>query len=69
MGTTIEAYVRELIEDRLRIEERARTTTFDELFEPVQKAFKRSGMTEAELDELVNAARTRHNRRTTGKRG
>ena len=45
-----------------------RTLTFDDLFAPAQERFRKSGMTEQELDKLVNVARTRHNRRTSRKK-
>jgi hypothetical protein len=53
-----------LIEDGLALERKARATSFDELFAPVQKRFLDSGMTEVELDRLVDAARKRHHRRS-----
>jgi len=68
LGLSTEGYAKRLIEDGLLLEQRARTTTFDELFAPVQAKFKKSGMTEAELDKLVDEARTHHHRRTSGKK-
>lgn len=50
------------------LEKEARNTTFDDLYAPVQEHFRRSGMKEEELDQLVDAARTRHHRRSA-KRG
>lgn len=60
LGISAELYAKQLIEDGLTLEQKARTTSFDELFAPVQTRFRRSGMREAELDELVDQARTRH---------
>jgi hypothetical protein len=63
-GLTPEKYAKHLIEEAISIERRARTTTIDELFAPVQKQFHESGMTEEELDKLIDSARPKHNRRT-----
>jgi len=62
-GMTPEKYAKRLIEESISIEDRARTTTFDELFAPVREQFRKSGMTEDEFDELVDAARTEHHKR------
>jgi hypothetical protein len=64
LGMSAEGYARQLIENGLALERKARTTSFDELFAPVQKRFRDSGMTEVELDRLVDAARRRHHRRS-----
>ena len=64
-GMTAEKYAKHLIEEGISIQRRARTTTFDELFAPVQEQFRKSGMTEEDLDKLVDTARTRHHRRVT----
>jgi hypothetical protein len=63
LGVTPERYARQLIEHSLSVGIAARTTTFDELLAPVREDFRKSGMTLAELDELVDAARTRHHNR------
>ena len=68
LGMSAEGYALQLIEDGLLLEQRARTRTFDELFAPVQARFKKSGMTEAELDKIVDDARRSHHQRTPGKR-
>ena len=49
LGTTAEQYVHSLID--------AANMTFDEILAPARKSFRESGMTEDELDELVNRAR------------
>jgi len=67
-GLTAEDFARQLIEDGLSLQQRARTTPFDELLAPVRSQFKKSAMTEVELDIIVDAARTRHHRRGTRKR-
>ena len=67
LGMTAEGYARQLIEDGMALERKARTTAFDELFAPVQERFRKSGMSEEELDALVDAARSRHQRRATRK--
>ena len=61
LGITPERYVKELVREDLALDRRARTTTFYELLGPGRE------VDEAELDELVDAARTRHYQRT-GKR-
>jgi len=64
VGLSPESFAKELIEDGLDIRERARSTSFDELLAPLRSEFKKSGMTEAELDKVVDAARTRHHKRS-----
>ena len=68
LGMSAEGYARQLIEDGISLEQRARTMTFDELYAPVQARFRRTGMTEADLDELVGRARSRHHRPTPRKK-
>jgi uncharacterized protein (UPF0128 family) len=68
LGLSAEIYAKQLIEDGLSLERRARSETFDDLLAPVQAAFQKSGMTEEELDQLVDAARTRHHQRTSKKK-
>jgi hypothetical protein len=65
LGMSAEGYARQLIEDGIALDRQAGETTFDELFAPVQRRFKKSGMSEAELDKLVDAARTRHHKRAS----
>jgi len=67
LGMTAEGYARQLIEEGILLERKARSTTFDELFAPVQARFRANGMSETDLDSLVDAARTRHHRRTSRK--
>jgi hypothetical protein len=68
-GMSAELYAKRLIEEGILLEKEARNRTFDDLYAPVQERFRRSGMREEELDRLVDAARTRHHRRTASKRG
>jgi hypothetical protein len=68
LGLTPERYVKELLDDHLALEQEAQATTFDELMGPVREEFRKSGMTEAQLDELVDRARTRHHQRTQGRK-
>ena len=60
MGLSVEEYVKQLIEDDLALDEKARSTPFDELAAPFRKAFK--GATEREIAEVVAQARS-HRRR------
>jgi hypothetical protein len=59
LGMTPQQYVEQLIEEDLALDRKARSTTFAELMGPGRE------VDEAELDKLVDAARTRHHRRTT----
>jgi hypothetical protein len=59
-GITAEQYVKDLIDDDLSRMERASHTSFDEAAKPFREAFK--GVSEAELDALVDAARKRRYR-------
>ena len=68
LGLSAERYARQLIEDGLSLDEQARTKSFDHLFAPAQARFHESGMTEGELDRLVDAARDRHHQRTSRKK-
>jgi hypothetical protein len=67
-GMTADAYASRLLEEAIALEQEARATPFDALFAPVQRRFRESGMSEAELDALVDAARKRHHRRTSRKK-
>ena len=49
LGTTAEKYVHQLID--------AANMTFDEILAPVRKGFRESGVTEEDLDDVVNKAR------------
>ncbi len=64
-GVPAEVYARQLLEEGISLEEEARTMTFDKLFSPVQKRFRKSGMEEKELDKLVDSARARHHGRVS----
>jgi len=67
-GLTTEGYAKQLIEHGLLLEHRARTTSFDELFSPVQARFKESAMTEEDLDALIDEARRTQGRKIRKKR-
>jgi hypothetical protein len=49
LGTTPQRYVQSLID--------AASQTFDEILKPVRDDFRRSGLTEDQLDEVVSDAR------------
>lgn len=49
LGTTPEHYIASLID--------AARTSFDEILAPVREEFRKSGITEQELDDAVNEAR------------
>lgn len=59
LGISPEQYVRELVEADLALDRKARTTSLRELMGPGRK------VDEAELDKLVEAARTQHHRRSS----
>jgi hypothetical protein len=69
LGMSAEVYARRLIEDGLTLESLARTKSFDELFAPIQRRFRKNGMSEEELDRLVDKSRTRHHERVSRKKG
>jgi hypothetical protein len=62
MGLTPEEYVRQLVEEDLRLDHVARTKSFSEILGPGQE------VDEAELDKLVDRAKRRHYRETNGNR-
>ena len=62
LGMTPGRYIQSLIEQDLALDRRARTTTFAELMGPGRE------VDEAELDRIVDEARTRHHSKTRGKR-
>lgn len=70
LGLTAEGYAKQLIEMGIKHQHQTRTRSLDELWAPVQAAFRESGMTEQELDDLVDRARgpRRPRRRTSKKR-
>ena len=57
-----ERYVRQLVEEDLALDHEARTSTFAEIMAPARAEFKKSGLSEQDLDALVDRARTRHHR-------
>lgn len=61
LGLTPERYVQRLIEQDLALDRKASNTTFAHLMGPGRE------VNEAELDRLVDEARTRHHRKQTGK--
>src|SRR5438067_2160837 len=64
-GVSASEYVKDLIEHHLQIAAEARTKTFAELSKPFQEAF--GHLSEAEIDAMVDAARTRHHGRKQSK--
>jgi len=67
LGMSAEGYATHLIEEGIALERLARTKTFDELYGPAQARFRKSGMSEDDLDHLVARARSRR-ARTSRKR-
>ncbi len=59
---TPERYIRYLIEEDLALDRKAKTTTFSELMGPGRN------VDEAELDQIVDEARTRHHQVSRRKR-
>ena len=59
LGMSPERYLRELVQEDLALDRKARTTTLAEIMGPGRE------VDEAELDKLVDAARTRHHRRAS----
>ena len=68
LGLSPAGYVKQLVEDDLAIEAKARSMSLARIMEPVRKAFKESGMTEAELDAIVTAARSRQTPQASSKK-
>lgn len=64
-GVTVEGYIKEIIETQMSIGEMARRKTIDEVFVPAQKQFRESGMSETELDRLIDAARHQQPKKVT----
>ena len=56
-GLSVEGYVKEIIESEMSLSDMARRKTIDEVFAPAQRQFRESGMSEHELDRIVDAAR------------
>jgi hypothetical protein len=59
LGMTPERYLRELVREDLALDQKAKATTISELMGRGQD------VDEAELDKLVDGARSRHQRRIT----
>lgn len=51
-GKTIGEYIRNLLETEVAAEQ-----PFAQILEPIRRSFDESGLTEAELDQLIEAAR------------
>jgi hypothetical protein len=66
LGLTPEDYVKEVIEDRLELEEATRNTTFDQILAPLYKRSDEIG--EDELNRMVDRAKARHRSRVTRKK-
>lgn len=58
-GKTAQEYVRALIERDLLADK-----TFDEILRPIRADFQRSGITEAQLDKIIERGRTAGRART-----
>jgi hypothetical protein len=67
-GLSVAGLVKELIETEMSVTEMARRKTIDEVFAPAQKRFQESGMSEEELDRLVDAARSDHHKQIQRKK-
>jgi hypothetical protein len=62
LGLSVDDYIRQLIEDDLALDRKARTTSLDELATPFRKALK--GVSDDEIDRIVkNARAVAHTRR------
>lgn len=66
MGATPEQYLRHLIDEDLALDRQAQSTSLRELGRPFEKAL--AGVSDAELDEIVERARASHVSRTRTKR-
>jgi hypothetical protein len=60
MGLSADEYVKQLIEDDLALDQKARSTSLEELAAPFRKALK--GVSEDEISQLVAKARSRRRR-------
>jgi len=58
MGLTLAMYVKQLIEDDLALDEKAKSASLAELAAPFRTALK--GVAEHELDRLVDRARSKY---------
>ena len=68
LGMTPEQYVRQLVEEDLELDRKARGMSFAQIMQPVRDEFRASGMSDEELDQIVDRARTRHHKRISRKR-
>jgi hypothetical protein len=68
LGLSPARYAKKLIEQDLITESSAVPATLAEIMAPVRNQFQESGMTEQDLDAMVNAARSRRRRRAAGKK-
>lgn len=66
LGLTPVDYVKQLIQDDLALDQKARSSSLDELAAPFRKAL--GDVPETELDQMVHAARARHCRTSTVRR-
>jgi hypothetical protein len=66
MGTTPERYLRALIDEDLALDHKARNASLTELGRPFEKALE--GVSDSELDQIVDRARARHARRSRAAR-
>jgi hypothetical protein len=67
LGLTPAEYLQQLINDDLAVSARAKSTSLDELAAPFREAL--AGVSEAELDRRVFAARARRRNASSSRRG
>jgi hypothetical protein len=60
MGLSTDEYVKQLIEEDLALDQKARSTSLEELAAPFRKALK--GASEDEISQIVAKARSRRRR-------
>jgi hypothetical protein len=60
MGLSADEYVKQLIEDDLALDRKARSTSLERLAAPFRKALK--GVSEEEISQIVAKARSRRRR-------
>jgi hypothetical protein len=60
MGLSADQYVKQLIEDDLALDQKAKNSSLEELAAPFRKALK--GASEEEISQIVAKARSRHRR-------
>jgi hypothetical protein len=63
LGMTPSKYVKKLIADDLALDRKAQSMSFDQLAAPFRKAFH--GVSEDEIDRLVDAARADYHKRSS----